>query len=55
MPGTAVAPAPYINALLLDGVYIEKNGVVRFRNIDPTTDDEVAWLDENIAMVSLNK
>ena len=35
--------------MLLDGVYTEVNGVVRFRNIDPITDDEVAWLCENIA------
>lgn len=38
-----------MHVLLLDGVYTEINGVVRFRNIDPITDDEVAWLCENIA------
>lgn len=35
--------------LLLDGVYTEVNGVVKLRNIDAITDDEVAWLCENIA------
>ena len=38
-----------MHVLLLDGVYTDVNGVVRFRNIDPITDDEVAWLCENIA------
>ena len=38
-----------MHVLLLDGVYTDVNGVVRFRNINPITDDEVAWLCENIA------
>lgn len=47
--GSAVNLNPHIHVILLDGVYTEVNGVVRFRNIDPITDDEVAWLCENIA------
>jgi hypothetical protein len=47
--GSALNLNPHMHVLLLDGVYTEINGVVRFRNIDPITDDEVAWLCENIA------
>ncbi|TWW08406.1 hypothetical protein E3A20_24670 [Planctomyces bekefii] len=47
--GSAVNLNPHLHVLLLDGVFTEINGVVRFRNIDAITDDEVAWLCENIA------
>jgi hypothetical protein len=47
--GSALNLNPHLHVLLLDGVYTEVNGVVRFRNIDAITDDEVAWLCENIA------
>lgn len=47
--GSALNLNPHLHVLLLDGVYTEVNGVVRFRNIDTITDDEVAWLCENIA------
>ena len=47
--GSALNLNPHMHVLLLDGVYTEINGIVRFRNIDPITDDEVAWLCENIA------
>ncbi len=47
--GSALNLNPHMHVLLLDGVYTEINGVVRFRNIDPITDDEVALLCENIA------
>jgi len=42
--GSAANLNPHMHVLMLDGVYTEVNGVVRFRNIDPITDDEVAWL-----------
>jgi len=47
--GSALNLNPHFHVLLLDGVYAEVNGIVRFRNIDAITDDEVAWLCENIA------
>lgn len=47
--GSALNLNPHLHVLLLDGVYTEVNGVVKFRNIDPITDDEVAWLCETIA------
>jgi hypothetical protein len=47
--GSALNVNPHLHVLLLDGVYTEVNGVVKLRNIDAITDDEVAWLCENIA------
>ena len=47
--GSALNVNPHLHVLLLDGVYTEVNGVVTLRNIDPVTDDEVAWLCEKIA------
>ncbi len=47
--GSALNLNPHLHVLLLDGVFTEANGLVRFRNIDPITDDEVASLCESIA------
>lgn len=47
--GSALNLNPHLHVLLLDGVYTEVNGVVRFRNTEAITDDEVAWLCEHIA------
>lgn len=47
--GSAANLNPHLHVLLLDGVYTEVDGTVRFRNIDTITDDEVAWLCENIS------
>jgi hypothetical protein len=47
--GSALNVNPHLHVLLLDGVYTEVNGVVKLRNVDAITDDEVAWLCENIA------
>ena len=47
--GSALNLNPHLHVLLLDGVYTEVKGLVRFRNIDAITDDEVASLVETIA------
>ncbi len=48
--GAALNLNPHLHILCPDGVYTRFNGKVRFRNIDPITDQEVAAVVERIAL-----